>query len=49
MNEDRQSFNFKPMTLYSFFSISKKIKLSKKDSNISVKNKKQNINIYENS
>ena len=49
MNEDRQSFNFKPMTLYSFFPKSKRLKLAKKDSNISVKNKKQNINIYENS
>ena len=49
MNEDRQSFNFKPMTLYSFFPKSKRLKLAKKDSNISLKNKKQNINIYENS
>ena len=49
MNEDRKSFYFKPMTLYSFFPKSKRHKLAKKDSNISVKNKKQNINIYENS
>ena len=49
MNEHRQSFNFKPMTLYSFFPKSKRLKLAKKDSNISLKNKKQNINIYENS
>ena len=49
MNEDRKSFYFKPMTLYLFFPKSKRHKLAKKDSNISVKNKKQNINIYENS
>ena len=52
MKKDRQGFNFKPITLYSlysFFPKNKRLKLAKKDSNISVKNKKQNINIYENS
>ena len=46
MNDDRQSFSFKPMTLYSFFLIYKRLKLAKKDSSIS-KKKKQN-KIFEN-
>ena len=46
MNDDRQSFSFKPMTLYSFFPKNKRLKLAKKDSSIS-KKKKQN-KIFEN-
>ena len=46
MNNDRQSFSFKPMTLYSFFPKNKRLKLAKKDSSIS-KKKKQN-KIFEN-
>ena len=46
MNNDGQSFSFKPMTLYSFFPKNKRLKLAKKDSSIS-KKKKQN-KIFEN-
>ena len=46
MNDDIQSFSFKPMTLYSFFPKNKRLKLAKKDSSIS-KKKKQN-KIFEN-
>ena len=48
MNEDRQSFSFKPMTLYSFFPKNKRLKLAKKDSKISSKLKKQNNNLFDN-
>ena len=47
MNEDRQSFSFKPMTLYSFFPKNKRLKLAKKDSKISSKLKKQNNNLFD--
>ena len=46
MNDARESFSFKPMTLYSFFPKNKRLKLAKKDSSIS-KKKKQN-KIFEN-
>ena len=49
MNEDKQSFSFKPMTLYSFFPKNKRLRLAKKDSKISSKQKKQNNNILDNS
>ena len=48
MNEDRQSFSFKPMTLYSFFPKNKRLKLAKKDSKITSKLKKQNNNLFDN-
>ena len=42
MNEARDNFGFKPMTLYSFFPKNKRLKLAKKDSTVSTKKKKQN-------
>ena len=42
MNDARESFSFKPMTLYSFFPKNKRLKLAKKDTSISNKKKKQN-------